>query len=564
MRRSTAVLFYGSLLVLRVLLALTPSYIHPDEFFQAPEISAGDILKLDVQRTWEFTSAKPIRSILPVFVFTGPPLALLRVMRDVFGVSISSAWLFRASRGFAALLSLLVDVNVLGAIRRSSPGVQLQATAVLLASSYCVLVFHTHTFSNAYASVVLSVCFNLLSRIEQCKVRKSTVPVGVCVGFGCLMTFGSFVHISFAMFAMPLGIGAVVMAGIGGAAWMALGGIFAASVAVTADTAYYGGSLSAPVLTMANNFRYNSDADNLATHGRHPRFMHLLVSLPLLFGPLLFLALYGLWAAIKRRQTVSYLSTCAGASVICGLGLLSLAPHQEPRFMVPALSGIFVASWRWHRVAPRHFWILWVVFNLAMALIFGVVHQTGIVPAARYLAETSVFGSPVCKQIAGSPAHAVCMPSTLKAVEDPWVAADNVTTRALFYRSFPAPRHLLNQPLQPEHPMARVKITDLIMISDADAQSILLNQPLVRCSLATEDIDKTSVFLQTELGHFERSLLAVPASADIAQIIRPLGSSVHLIPLFSYRPHVNFDHIAEVLRNPMQRSSFDIFLMCQT
>ncbi|KAJ1800592.1 alpha 1,2 mannosyltransferase [Coemansia sp. RSA 2598] len=289
--------------------------------------------------------------------------------------------------------------------------------------------------------------------------------------------------------------------------------------------------------------------------------------MPALFGPLLFLAIAGLWVAVKRRgrSQLSYLDACATASVLSGLGLLSLAPHQEPRFMVPALSGMVIASWRWHRAAPRYFWWLWAVFNLVLALAYGVVHQAGVVPAARYLAETSVFGSPVCRRIAGSPADAVCAPQSSgaagEASDGRWAAA-NVTTRALFYASYPAPRHLLTQHShRADQQLSRVKLTDLIMMEDEEVRSVLSAQPLVRCALAA-GTDNGLVFTQTEQGGFERSLLAVPASADLARI-RPPGSSLALLPIFRYQPHVNFDHIGEVVQKPMDRSTFNVFLMCQ-
>ncbi|KAJ2226649.1 hypothetical protein IWW45_007371, partial [Coemansia sp. RSA 485] len=58
-------------------------------------------------RTWEFVTAQPIRSILPIYVFSGPPLLLLRLLRDYIGAPLSATNLFMATRGFTALLSLL-------------------------------------------------------------------------------------------------------------------------------------------------------------------------------------------------------------------------------------------------------------------------------------------------------------------------------------------------------------------------------------------------------------------------------------------------------------------------
>jgi phosphatidylinositol glycan class Z len=40
------------------------------------------------------------------------------------------------------------------------------------------------------------------------------------------------------------------------------------------------------VLTPLNNILYNMDVENLKQHGLHPRYLHLLVNAPMLYGPL--------------------------------------------------------------------------------------------------------------------------------------------------------------------------------------------------------------------------------------------------------------------------------------
>ncbi|KAJ2891406.1 alpha 1,2 mannosyltransferase, partial [Coemansia aciculifera] len=98
---------YLALVVLRVLLSVLPSYIHPDEFFQGPEIAASDILQTSGLRTWEFGSPA-VRSIVPLYAFAGPPMAALKVL----GVAPTAWRVFAGSRVFMALVSLGVDVGV--------------------------------------------------------------------------------------------------------------------------------------------------------------------------------------------------------------------------------------------------------------------------------------------------------------------------------------------------------------------------------------------------------------------------------------------------------------------
>lgn len=64
---------------------------------------------------------------------------------------------------------------------------------------------------------------------------------------------------------------------------------------IATDTLYFRGDVKQLVFTPYNNLLYNLSPTNLATHGLHPRWLHIAVNLPLIVGPgLLF---YGLAAA---------------------------------------------------------------------------------------------------------------------------------------------------------------------------------------------------------------------------------------------------------------------------
>jgi hypothetical protein len=55
-----------------------------------------------------------------------------------------------------------------------------------------------------------------------------------------------------------------------------------------ADTIYFTSALpahiSSLVLTPLNLLRYNLSSDNLASHGLHPRYLHIVANWPMLFG----------------------------------------------------------------------------------------------------------------------------------------------------------------------------------------------------------------------------------------------------------------------------------------
>ncbi|XP_062621194.1 uncharacterized protein LOC134282820, partial [Saccostrea cucullata] len=87
------------------------------------------------------------------------------------------------------------------------------------------------------------------------------------------------------------------------------------------------------VVTPLNFIKYNTDPNNLSFHGRHPLYTHLVVNLPILFGPLVVLML----VEVKRlllRQFPSNRSVLL-CFVMVTVIILSMFPHREPRFLLP-------------------------------------------------------------------------------------------------------------------------------------------------------------------------------------------------------------------------------------
>ena len=107
--------------------------------------------------------------------------------------------------------------------------------------------------------------------------------------------------------------------------------------------------------------------ENLREHGIHPRYLHALVNMPIMFGPMALLSAFHfirlsivrvgggskhqhVAPPTRRRSTKrKRKSSCGlplalgtmrltlGACVITPLVILSCAPHQEPRFLLPLL-----------------------------------------------------------------------------------------------------------------------------------------------------------------------------------------------------------------------------------
>jgi phosphatidylinositol glycan class Z len=181
-----------------------------------------------------------------------------------------------------------------------------------------------------------------------------------------------------------------------------LSGVLTTIVAVATDTAFYHGSEStksfaalfsalrhSPVITPLNNLLYNSQTSNLAEHGLHPHYQHFLVNLPQLLGPAMILLLtLGYPMTTAKLTAMSSNSRLTAAAT--GTLILSLIPHQEPRFLLPCIPLLLTcvhlpstADWR------RYFWISWIIFNATLGILMGVYHQGGIMPAQ--LALPSLF-----------------------------------------------------------------------------------------------------------------------------------------------------------------------------
>lgn len=154
-------------------------------------------------------------------------------------------------------------------------------------------------------------------------------------------------------------------------------------IAIALDTAFYNSGpvtwadlIYKPVITPLNNFKYNSATENLAQHGLHPWYQHLLANLPLLLGP-----------ATALLVTRPHLSIRL-YSAISGLFVLSLFQHQEARFLLPTvpliLSSVQLPT---NRTVLRVWAGAWIIFNLFLGVLMGIYHQGGVVPGQVFMSN---------------------------------------------------------------------------------------------------------------------------------------------------------------------------------
>jgi phosphatidylinositol glycan class Z len=126
------------------------------------------------------------------------------------------------------------------------------------------------------------------------------------------------------------------------------------------------------IITPLNNFIYNMDSSNLAKHGLHPYYQHIVANLPQLLGPALPLVFFSCRIGMPMYSA--------------GFGILALSclKHQEARFLLPTVPLILSSISIPRRM--RNVWIgVWIVFNACLGLLMGVFHQGGVVPAQLWV-----------------------------------------------------------------------------------------------------------------------------------------------------------------------------------
>ncbi|KAI8338461.1 GPI mannosyltransferase [Chlamydoabsidia padenii] len=196
---------YGVLLWLRWMMASLPGYVHPDEFFQSPEITARAILKVDTLIPWEFQPDHAARSILIPFLTTGLPFWLMTLAQQWFNVVTEvqqTLTLFLVERSACFGLTLVTDYVVYRLCQRLGKDEVLPL--LFVATSQVTMVYNTRPFSNAIESVILSLSLLALVNFDG---RQSSG-----FGMGCLISAGLFTRITFLLYGFPIGLAFLYLA----------------------------------------------------------------------------------------------------------------------------------------------------------------------------------------------------------------------------------------------------------------------------------------------------------------------------------------------------------------
>lgn len=182
---------YLLLLFVRIYFALCPSYLHPDENFQGPEVIAGKgiptsrvrgtdskkgtVFDYPSRRTWEWTSDRPIRSVFPLWPAYGLPMVLLQwLWPRGSDEPVDTTAIYYTLRVVMFILSFVLEDWAIHELVHS-PRYRRQAV-VLVASSYVTWTYQTHTFSNSVETLIVLWSLVLIERIANEEVGASTYP----------------------------------------------------------------------------------------------------------------------------------------------------------------------------------------------------------------------------------------------------------------------------------------------------------------------------------------------------------------------------------------------------
>ncbi|XP_075167212.1 phosphatidylinositol glycan anchor biosynthesis class Z [Haematobia irritans] len=474
-------LFFAALRI--VLVFMGTGYLHPDELFQSVEVINGDHFRLEHVRTWEFNNTMPVRSITLPFLLLRVPWSFLEFaalyMREYFNIEILCGYTYLVfPRLIYCILSFASDwalfrVCVLYSLRY-------EIRLLALSSSWVILVFGTRTFSN---TIEMTVCSLVLYFVAECMIATNTIvykkefleekydkasSIGERVkiwklknalpthnfnkifAMSTLCVVGIFNRPTFLLFGAPM-VFYWLLRGMGTKSvtftdfhlrmvLFCLCAIPAILFFVLCDSLYYKYLTSGEIMTRAisidnfvftpwNFIKYNLDAKNTAEHGLHPKYIHLLVNVPLLYGILGVIALVSFgqlmirffraeYQGLPRAQSIVGLMS---ASIFIPLFFLSLINHQEPRFLLPLTYPIILLHgpklltgfcsqypFRMEHPALRVLYEkllctkasaiyvlkIWYFANIALTVFFGFIHQAGVIPMAQHFEQMVKLKSP--------------------------------------------------------------------------------------------------------------------------------------------------------------------------
>lgn len=296
----------------------------------------------------------PIRSIVVPYIIYKIPMNLYRLLSMYVyyftGLDIRTPYMvFIVPRLVMCLISFVNDWSLYQTCHEY--GLRTDIRLLALASSFVTIVFATRTFSN---SIEMALCSLLLYTVANCMVHTNSVifqrefldekfkacktpvervkvnkirshlpahTIHKCYIVSTIFVIGLFTRPTFLFFGTPI-VFFWMVRGLGTKTvsfWdfnyrffsLLACGIPVLLLFIVADSMYYGFltlsdieyvefGINNFVVTPLNFIRYNINPANTADHGVHPRYLHLLVNIPLLFNVLGVIAIFSVAHMIYR------------------------------------------------------------------------------------------------------------------------------------------------------------------------------------------------------------------------------------------------------------------------
>lgn len=297
----------------------------------------GHFFNLEIDKPWEFITTFPIRSIGLNYIIFGLSYNILKIcdiIAHYFKSSVVTPYaLVVFPRAVFCLLTFVVDYTIYKLCLKNNEKYMSKLT--VLASSYVIVIYGTHTFSNVTEMVLLSLLLyyvadsmtfsnmvikqreylnrkyqNSTTVLEKAKIHKLRLLLASdnfknCFMISTITVTGFFNRPTFLIFAVcPVffwlyrGIGyksVTMMQFHYRMLCLLVTSLPSLIFFIVIDSFFYGYISMAEIEFMEidlNNFiftplnflKYNMNSDNLAIHGTHPKWLHLLINLPLLFN----------------------------------------------------------------------------------------------------------------------------------------------------------------------------------------------------------------------------------------------------------------------------------------
>jgi len=436
---------YLLLILLRIIFAFLPAYFHPNEYYERTELTDSDKLREPKsQRIVEFEKEYPCSSIMPATIAIGIPFSIAKYIvnrllnLDFKNVTDSTVFIFYRLYFLAA--TFIIDISVINirSLQLRDPFPPL----LIFSSSYLILTFFQRPFSNTFEEMLLVLClWTFLACVppRQANLRErkmkgsgaSRRAIGNIQlnGFrafflGFIFILGAFTRLSFVVYVLPILFAYLYMCYNRQASNkfakfinrlyeimpLALGIIVSGLIFVIADSLYFGtlniiydgkhyvnldnvwDVLNVPEKIASIRFSghliftpFNNLLKNLSEISE-PNCIHLLVNMPILYGPLYFLGIHYIIQALSKATVKSrdIYKTVSIYCILMGIVGLIIIPQQETKyleslnaFMALALADKISSFVGKEKIA---FFTIYIIFNVSLTLEHILIHHGGIVP----------------------------------------------------------------------------------------------------------------------------------------------------------------------------------------